>query len=459
MRSSLNNFILDGIDNNSYGTSNQGFSNQVVQVSPDAVEEFKVQTNNFSAEYGRAGGAVINATFRSGTNAVPRHGVGVQPQHGLNATGFFKPSSGEAGVEPQPVRRRLRRSDPPQPLVLLRQLRRLPPELSTVTFSSMPTVALRQGHMGSADRQPADRRGLRQRRRSRRRRSRRSRAQVLDGLPAPTRPGISNNFDTLPLQTDENNKVDVKVDQQFGGGTNALRPLQPPQGEQLRAAADPRRNGSPANAFVEVLNQQLALGVTRTLSTRSLLEVRFGVSRTEAGKSALGTGTPNMLERYGITGLPTDAFFAGGLTQQSVTGWTAWGRQSSNPQFQNPPVHDCRVELLVDRRPPHAEDRLRIPAHQHGVDDVHPKYGADNYGGQFSRPAGAAADPATYNLADFLMGARSGYELVNPFVFQPAPADALRLSAGRLARHAVADAEPRPALRVRRRRSGKTTTS
>ncbi len=40
LRSALNNFILDGVDNNSYGTSNQGFSNQVVQVSPDAVEEF-----------------------------------------------------------------------------------------------------------------------------------------------------------------------------------------------------------------------------------------------------------------------------------------------------------------------------------------------------------------------------------------------------------------------------------
>ena len=60
--------MLDGVDNNSYGTSNQGFSNQIVQVSPDAVEEFKVQTNNFSAEYGRTGGAVINASMRSGTN-------------------------------------------------------------------------------------------------------------------------------------------------------------------------------------------------------------------------------------------------------------------------------------------------------------------------------------------------------------------------------------------------------
>ena len=68
LRSSLNNFIIDGVDNNSYGTSNQGYSNQVVQASPDAVQEFKVQTNNFSAEFGRAGGAVINAAIRSGTN-------------------------------------------------------------------------------------------------------------------------------------------------------------------------------------------------------------------------------------------------------------------------------------------------------------------------------------------------------------------------------------------------------
>src|SRR5438094_670643 len=37
--SSQNNFILDGVDNNAYGTSNQGFSNQVSQVSPDALQE------------------------------------------------------------------------------------------------------------------------------------------------------------------------------------------------------------------------------------------------------------------------------------------------------------------------------------------------------------------------------------------------------------------------------------
>ena len=62
------------LDNNAYSTSNQGFSNQVAQPSPDAVAEFKVITNNYSAEYGRVGGAVVNAAMRSGHQPVARHG-------------------------------------------------------------------------------------------------------------------------------------------------------------------------------------------------------------------------------------------------------------------------------------------------------------------------------------------------------------------------------------------------
>ena len=112
----------------------------------------------------------------------------------------------------------------------------------------------------------------------------------------------------------------------------------------------PGETSSPSNAFVEVLNQQLALGVTRTLSSRSLLEVRVGLSRTKAGKTALGTGSPNMLERlrHHRACRPTTVF-AGGLTQQSVTGWTAWGRQNSNPQFQDPLVFRLAHQLLDDR--------------------------------------------------------------------------------------------------------------
>ena len=93
MRSTFNNFLLDGLDNNAYGTSNQGFSNQVMQPSPDAVAEFKVVTNNMSAEYGRSGGATINVAYKSGTNRFSGAGWEFFRDTALNATGFFKPSS------------------------------------------------------------------------------------------------------------------------------------------------------------------------------------------------------------------------------------------------------------------------------------------------------------------------------------------------------------------------------
>ena len=127
---------------------------------------------------------------------------------------------------------------------------------------------------------------------------------------------------------------------------------------------------------------------------------------------------PTCSQLYGITGLPTNTYFSGGTTQQNITGWTAWGRQSSNPQFQNPTATDIRANYswILSRHT--LKTGYEYQAINTAVDDVHPKYGNDTYGGQFSRPAGAAADPATYNLADFLMGARSGYELVSPFVFQ-----------------------------------------
>lgn len=64
-----NNFIIDGVDNNQGTTNAQALSAQVVQPSPDAISEFKVQTNGYSAEFGRSAGAVVNVVIKSGTNA------------------------------------------------------------------------------------------------------------------------------------------------------------------------------------------------------------------------------------------------------------------------------------------------------------------------------------------------------------------------------------------------------
>ena len=68
LRPSQNNYLLDGIDNNSDTVDFLNGTNYIVLPPVDAVQEFKVQTSDFSAEFGRSGAAVLNATIKSGTN-------------------------------------------------------------------------------------------------------------------------------------------------------------------------------------------------------------------------------------------------------------------------------------------------------------------------------------------------------------------------------------------------------
>ena len=91
-----NNFLLDGVDNNSYVLDLQSFSSQSVAPSIDALQEFKVQNNNFSAEFGRYGGAVINATLKSGTNDL--HGTVFEflRNNALDANNFFNNIAGRS---------------------------------------------------------------------------------------------------------------------------------------------------------------------------------------------------------------------------------------------------------------------------------------------------------------------------------------------------------------------------
>jgi hypothetical protein len=63
-----NYFSLDGVDNNSGSTNLQEGSVQTVQPPPDALQEFRVQTRTYSAEFGTSAGAVINASMKTGTN-------------------------------------------------------------------------------------------------------------------------------------------------------------------------------------------------------------------------------------------------------------------------------------------------------------------------------------------------------------------------------------------------------
>lgn len=413
LRSSLNNFIIDGVDNNSYGTSNQGFSNQVVQASPDALEEFKVQTNNFSAEFGRAGGAVINASIRSGTNGFHGSAWNYVRNTAFNATGFFKPNGNQ-----KPVLIQNQFGGTFGGPILKNKLfffvdyegyRRIAKQ---VAFAVVPTLEQRQGIFRNANGSPISitnpytgavyangiipsgeiipfaRR-------------------VLAELPLPNQSG-ANNYVSLPRSQFFNDKGDVKLDYTINDRTTAFVRGSSRKLYNFEAPTIEGASGGNSNASVFVINEQIAGGVTRTISSNSVLEFRLGSSRTKAGKDPYNLGAGDMLTLYGIPGLPTDPSIAGGLNSQSVGGFAQFGRQSSNPQFQNPTVINPRINYTFIAGRHSLKFGYEYQRINTDISDSHPKYGQDTYSGSFSGN----------NLADFLFGARSSYQLTDTFTPQ-----------------------------------------
>ncbi len=91
-RPAQNNYLLDGIDNNSDTVDFLNGTNYVVLPPLDAVQEFKVQTSDFSAEFGRSGAAVLNATIKSGTNSFHGDAWEFFRNDKLDAADFFENS-------------------------------------------------------------------------------------------------------------------------------------------------------------------------------------------------------------------------------------------------------------------------------------------------------------------------------------------------------------------------------
>jgi len=101
VRSLQNNFLLDGLDNNSISENVQELSTQVVRPSVDAIQEFKIETNPYSAELGRQPGSAISVTTKGGTNKF--HGVIYEYLRNrvFDATDFFTNRNGL--IKPQNI--------------------------------------------------------------------------------------------------------------------------------------------------------------------------------------------------------------------------------------------------------------------------------------------------------------------------------------------------------------------
>ena len=177
------------------------------------------------------------------------------------------------------------------------------------------------------------------------------------GLPAPTRAGIVQQLRLAAAPPGLQRQV-----RRQGRSHSSARAMTAfvrfshRKVEQLRAAADSRRDRQPGNGYVERAQPagRRRRDLTRSAPT-SLLEVRLGVVAHQGRQEPpSASASPNMLEAYGITGLPTDPRFAGGLTAAGGQRLDDVGppeQQSAVPEsVRHRPAH----QLLVDRRPPHA---------------------------------------------------------------------------------------------------------
>jgi Carboxypeptidase regulatory-like domain/TonB-dependent Receptor Plug Domain len=412
LRSTFNNFMIDGIDNNAYGTSNQGFSNQVMQPPPDAIGEFKVVTNNMSAEYGRAAGATINVNYRSGTNQFHGSGWEFLRATSLNAAGFFIPPTGKpsldrdqfGGVIGGPIIRN--RAFFFGDYEGLRQTRK------AAGFATIATPQQRQGILSVDIRDP--RSGVVYPAGTTIPMTSFAR-EVLSALPDTNLQAATNNYTLLQEFTADSDKAGGKIDVQLTPsfslfGRYGFRNLTTDDQPNI-----PLPSGGAGNGHIYARNRQFVLASTWAPTGRSLLEARLGYSWTQAGKNPPALGSDSAFDQFGLPGLPTDSRIAGGLPTQLINGYSDLGRQATNPQWQYPTVYNPKVNYTWMAGAHSFKSGYEFQRISTEVQDVNPLYGRDTYNGQFTRPTGAAS-ANIYNLADFMLGLRAQYALSSVLV-------------------------------------------
>jgi len=304
MRSTYNNFLLDGLDNNAYGTSNQSYSSQAIQASPDALAEFKVITTNYSAEYGRVGGAVVNAVMKSGTNQF--HGTAYEFMRNtdLNATGFlFSPS---VFVKPTLQRNQFGLTVG-GPIIKnrlfffgdyegYRQLQRY------LNFDSLPDATDRAGILPVAVTNPLTGAVYAANTQIPLTAFNPLAAKMLSLLPGLNGAGRSNNYEALLLIKDYSDKYDAKIDGKINDRMTAFLRWSQRKDIQFYQSSFAGLAGGDGNGFIHSVDQNASLGYNWTVSNTSILEARPGRSlrcwaaRTSCLRSALPVCPPTSPE-------------------------------------------------------------------------------------------------------------------------------------------------------------------
>lgn len=445
-RSVFNNFLLDGMDNNAYGESNQGFDNQIIAIPPDSVAQFSVVTNNESAEYGRSSGATVNVASQSGSNQF--HGTVYEFFRNtvLNAPGYFKPNlvSNTGAVIPfqKPTFNRnqfgmnfggpilknhvfffldyegFRQVLKPLQVATLPTQNELNGILVADVYNPVTGVVYPRGTaIPQSAINPLSRQII-------------GYFKQVPGLPVSGLPGTGLNTNDYAAQvpfTDNSDKGDLRLDWQESQNSSWFLRISDRKETGVNFPALPLPLDGQTNGTIRVLDQQVALGYTHLFGSNRILDARLGLSKTKAGKYSLSIGN----NAFQIPNLPSNPVVAGGLPTTGVTGFTGFGRQSTNPQWQNPALLDPKVNYTWVKGKQSFKFGYEYEKVWMAVNDNNPLYGAFTFGGgysacptatvngvsapRFANCTSTAAVSDTY-WADFLFGNTSSYSLANYFV-------------------------------------------
>jgi hypothetical protein len=334
MRASSTNFMLDGVDNN----NNDSPGHPIVEPNVDAISEFKVQTSNYSAEFGRNGGAVINMTIKSGGNDTTGTVFLFGRNQGLEARDFFAdPNEPKAPFDFYQFGGTLGAPIVRDKTFFFADFQGTKSKRSDTLTLSVPTASMRAGDFSEAGNptifdpqtgQPFDGNVIPANRIS-------PLAQAFINLyPNPNREGLRNNYVVAPTVTQDVYQGDLRLDQNFstsdfvflrGSYVNSKRftpaPLPGIAGGGDYGAGDTDR---------EIWGA--ALGYSKTLTDHSANEFRAGFNRlsTSVGVPAGGTFVPpaNLL----VPGVTLDPR-VNGLTNFAPDSYSFIGDPEFNPTY------------------------------------------------------------------------------------------------------------------------------
>ncbi len=410
-RALQNNFLLDGVDNNSISENVQELTTQVSRPSVDAIQEFKVVTSPYSAEYGRTPGAAVSVTTKSGTNVVHGTVYDYFRNDRFDANDFF---SNKAGAAKPSNDQNQFGANVGLPLVKDKAFLFADYEGTRITrgvtrVTNVPTLDQRAGRFTSkvvdpttgqpfpGNVIPANRIDP-------------VAAAILALVPAPNQPGPNNFFRQADL-VDNNDRLLTRVDAQLSSSDRAFaRYIHSNRDRDIPGAFGGIVDGTGTSAFGNqtIKTDGVVAGWTRIFSPTIVNEFRFSWSQavSDAVQQPFGQQPPTGAQVPGVT---TDPLIAGGLPGITIDGYfggSGLGRLGS-PDFLPKFQHTRQLEYL---------DTLSWVAGAHqlkfGADviqmknvflDVPAIRGSLRFRNRFT------GDP----LADFLLGEVSDFQVSN----------------------------------------------